>query len=436
MRILSKYTSAEDEEHYCFNMGYSPLSSGKIPMRELHERFQSLTYKKLYKVSAQKTAVRDSVKADTYFSNYDELLINLSELTEFEKNFPFYSPTPTEMLRDYTARSSELINSFLQRWWDSVINNVCNLKTVEGRQVRIHKEIDHLMLYSQRFSAENTALLNRLTASDIDLNTISKREKQGPVFDAEAERNVLAEMNNAHSAVDKHFALTAASDFYYKFRNTDRKYLDRSLEYCFEDIEILHIMNREYIHRELANKARTLQLMGQLSEGEKERYDRIEKYGFDGSVPAWKRICIIYENDGDLGQALWYCDKAIDYYKAHDMASLTEEFRKRREKLEKKISKQQNKADSDNKKKAPEKKTLEGETEKIKAAVSSKYTGSTDKIEDNPDFLKIHIYTSDNCKIGFVKIIKSDLSLSFRKLNGGMPQTYELSSVDDLKEYL
>lgn len=439
MRILNKYTSAGDEEEYCIRMGFKPLISGRIPMKELHERFQSLTYKKLYKISAQKTAVRDSVRPETYFSNYDELLINLSELSEFEKYFPFYSPTPTEMYRDYSARSSELINSFLQRWWDSVINNACNLKTVEGRQVRIQKEINHLMLYSSRFNDDNTAVLNKLTSAEINLETISKKEKQGPVFDAEAERGILSVLSQARSVSEKHFALISAADFYYKYRNTDRKYLDKCLELCFEDIEILHILNKEYIQRERADKQRTIRLLGKLDDSRSEYYDRIEKYGFNGTIPAWKRICIIYENDGKLEQALLYCEKAIDYYTARNMNSEIEEFQKRKEKLEKKKVKQQNKQNdksaSDKNKNTPEKRTPESETEKVKTAVSSKYPDSTDKIEDNPDFVKIHIYTADNRKIGFVKITKADMSLSFRKLIG-TPETFELSSVDDLKEYL
>ena len=439
MRILSKYTSEEDEKDYCFRMGYTPLITGKIPMRELHERFQSLTYKKLYKVSAQKMAVRDSVRPETYFSNYDELLVNLSELSEFEKYFPFYSPTPTEMYRDYSTRSSDLISSFLKRWWDSVINNACNLKTVEGRQVRIQKEINNLMRYNSRFNDDNTTVLNKLTSTEINLETISKKEKQGPEFDAEAERGILSVLNQARSVSDKHFALISAADFYYKYRNTDRKYLDKCLELCFEDIEILNILNKEFIRRERLNKQQTVNLLGRLDDSRKEYYDRVEKYGFNGIIPAWKRICIIYENDGNIEQALLYCNMAIEYYTARGMNSEIEDFQKRKDKLEKKKVKRQNdqnhKSASDKIKITSQKRTPESESERIRTIVSSKYSGSTDKIEDNPEFVKIHLYASDNRKIGFVKIMKADMSLSFRKLID-MPQTFELSSIDDLKKYL
>lgn len=56
--------------------------------------------------------------------------------------------------------------------------------------------------------------------------------------------------------------------------------------------------------------------------------------------------------------------------------------------------------------------------------------------EDNSEFIRLHIYTTDNKKIGAVKILRSDLSITFRKFENGIPTSYDLSSAEDIKKYL
>lgn len=54
--------------------------------------------------------------------------------------------------------------------------------------------------------------------------------------------------------------------------------------------------------------------------------------------------------------------------------------------------------------------------------------------EDTDDCLKLHIYTSDQRKIGNVRISKSDLSLQLKKI--GNPTPYILKSTEDIKNYI
>lgn len=54
--------------------------------------------------------------------------------------------------------------------------------------------------------------------------------------------------------------------------------------------------------------------------------------------------------------------------------------------------------------------------------------------EDTDDCLKLHIYTSDQRKIGNVRISKSDLSLQLKKI--GNPTSYILKSAEDIKNYI
>lgn len=54
--------------------------------------------------------------------------------------------------------------------------------------------------------------------------------------------------------------------------------------------------------------------------------------------------------------------------------------------------------------------------------------------ENTEDYLRLHIYTSNNKKIGNVKISRNDLSLQLRKI--GNPVPYTLKSIDDIKNYI
>lgn len=57
------------------------------------------------------------------------------------------------------------------------------------------------------------------------------------------------------------------------------------------------------------------------------------------------------------------------------------------------------------------------------------------KQEDSADFVRLHLYTSGR-KIGAVKIIRSDLSITFRRFENGIPTQYILTSAEDIRNYL
>lgn len=54
--------------------------------------------------------------------------------------------------------------------------------------------------------------------------------------------------------------------------------------------------------------------------------------------------------------------------------------------------------------------------------------------EDLDDYLRLHIYTSLNRKIGNIKILKSDFSIHFKKT--GSPETNILQSEEDIRKYI
>lgn len=286
----------------------------------------------LYELSTYKQWVRDAVKPDVYFSNYDELLRVLPMLIEYEPKFPFYKPLPSEMLEEYTSSRSELTNNYIYRWWDSVLNQASTLKTVNGKQNKIRRCVDELMRYKSHMSEDNISLIKRLTEDVIDLANLEKKEKEAPVFDLIGETQILNSLKSSRSVLEKHFNLIYAQDFYYKFRKTDEKYLDKCIELCLEDIELLDKLNDEYKREEIEMWAMYSDYRVDDDE-DKEYLKNVKKYGFDGVIPAWKRLCIVYTNKKQFDTAIKYCEKAIEYYESHGMSYEVADFKQRKDKL-------------------------------------------------------------------------------------------------------
>lgn len=148
-------------------------------------------------------------------------------------------------------------------------------------------------------------------------------------FEAELLKQYKKSLSNA---VDKHFALIGLQDFYYKYRELDSKYLQTCIAYCNEDISILPQMQAQYKRDE---KARIQQLSIAYSKSEiSKKLAAVDN--FNGNIPAFKRLAIIYEKSKDFNKAESICNQAISYYSEIGLISVAEEFVERKSKIAKK----------------------------------------------------------------------------------------------------
>ncbi|MDD7794123.1 TerB N-terminal domain-containing protein [Clostridium sp. 'White wine YQ'] len=149
-------------------------------------------------------------------------------------------------------------------------------------------------------------------------------------FDEVREKDILSELNEVrNNFVKRHFVLIDLQDFYYKYRDVDTKYLKKCIECCFQDINSLELLQKKYYQEEL-NRVKSLSSIYSKKEMDK----RISEIGkFNGSIPAFKRLAIIFEKQKDYEKAIEICDIAINYYKNLDMTTSVAEFQKRKDKL-------------------------------------------------------------------------------------------------------
>lgn len=299
-KLIDKYTTSDTEQVFCESYGY-PASSPtrQYSNSEIRVKAEYIIMHFLYGVSSNRQWVRDSTKIDAFFSNYDQLLLNLESLIEFEPYFPFEQPLPHELLSEYINSRNNLTRSFVERWFESVLNAASSLKTVEGKKKRINKEFDSFIPYLNCISEENASLINdkRHSIEEIDLDHIEKKEKPAPSFDAAKEHELLSAVRNAKDNMDLHFCYIGLQDFYYKYRK-EEKYLNLCIDYCLKDLEIVKNFK-----------------------------------DFIGTIPAFKRMAIIEENKKNYDEAIDYCNKAIEYYKRQKLSDLQLEFIDRKNKL-------------------------------------------------------------------------------------------------------
>lgn len=154
------------------------------------------------------------------------------------------------------------------------------------------------------------------------------KSKEELVFDTALERKLRDAYNKAHNPEERHFASILLQDFYYKYRNLDRMYLQECITYCMDDISCLPELQKSYKERErkriLSNSLLTKSEIQQ-------RISEIEP--FLGSIPAFKRLAIVYEKEKDYDNAIDICNQAIAYYSSIGLQSLVSEFDERYQKL-------------------------------------------------------------------------------------------------------
>lgn len=329
IRLIEKHTIPEYEKVFVDTFNFKPVDvKHNYSDDEISQKVRFIVFEQLSRAGTCKRWIKDAVKPDVFFTNYEELMAILENLIDFEGYFPFYKPTPSEMYRDYKENKERYVNEFIDRWYPYMYSQLSKLKTEKAQYDKAVKLRTELEKYEKHFSAKNIEYLN--TKRNSESAYVSPKKQL--VFDSAQERNLLNDLNRCKKYIDKHFAYIALQDFYYKYRE-ESVYLNKCIKYCLEDIAILSNMNAEYKADEIKEHGFASQLSGDSS-----YINEIKKYGFSAPIPAYKRLCIIYEKQKDYSTALKYCNEAIEYYKAHNVTSQINEFVKRKEKLSAKIS--------------------------------------------------------------------------------------------------
>lgn len=193
----------------------------------------------------------------------------------------------------------------------------------------LKKKIYDLLDKSYEDVKEQLAEKRKNGETILEVEILPPKRKEVLTFDTMQEQQLLNAYNSTRvNSLDQHFASISIQDFYYKYRNLDREYLEKCIAYCKDDISKLPEMQRIYIEEE-KNKI----LLRPLLSAEEKQKMISEIRPFFANIPAFKRLAIIYEKEKDYDSAISICDQAILFYEAGGMQSSVLEFSERKQKL-------------------------------------------------------------------------------------------------------
>ncbi len=154
-------------------------------------------------------------------------------------------------------------------------------------------------------------------------------------FDVAMEQNLIERLENSTRTLDKHFILIEIQNFYYKCRNIDEVYLEKCIQYCNLDIDLLPKVQSDYIEEE---KSRIL-MYKEIYTKEELNKEMSNITSFEGRIPAFERLAIIYEKQKKYQKAIDVCENAINYYKSISLTNYVTDFNNRMLKLIEKTAK-------------------------------------------------------------------------------------------------
>ncbi len=280
-------------------------------------------------------------------------IVRLAKTFEFtKKNFitkypELFSETMTKLMREKIGKNHILLSEILDK-------KELNELKVEGFGMfangTISDKLSNIPLISESFVLKKTVYglleetqesvktkLAELKKKGIALEPQQmlkpkQKEKIVLVFDDSKEKELLGELKkNSHKPMDRHFTYIDLQAFYYTYRDLDRKYLEKCIEYCEEDIKTLNDVQKSYISTIL----KRLKNISEIDDNNRFESEKDIESEFKGYIPAFSRLAIIYEKEKEYKKAIEICNAAIQYNKSLNMD--TNEFTDRKERLLMKI---------------------------------------------------------------------------------------------------
>lgn len=136
--------------------------------------------------------------------------------------------------------------------------------------------------------------------------------------------DLLSNVEKAQNQMDKHFAYLKLQQYYYKIRKESQNNMQLCIDWCLKDISELDKLDFEYAFENETAKRKSIERIGLKAYIEQEEYMK-KKYGnngndgkmFDGIIPAFEYLAIIYEQAKDCDKAIHITEQAEQYYISH-----------------------------------------------------------------------------------------------------------------------
>lgn len=260
--------------------------------------------------------LKTTVTPDTFFKNLDKAKECLYELAVYERQGEYcFFDSPAERLKELlnTQRYTELINKFIEKYWYRILQEATALNFEEARLTKINSFQDGLTPFLSYFKEENKKYLKQLAETELDLSNLPKPKIE---FDESKEKSLLANLENAADALQRHFCYNDLIDFYYKYRNDYPETTVNCIKYCSKDINSIPETSDDYIKSRIVS---ILRLYSDDKQKQDEKIAKVQEQGFNVNYPAFDRITMLFYYGKDYDSAIYYCKLAIENGQDYDM---------------------------------------------------------------------------------------------------------------------
>ncbi len=267
--------------------------------------------------------------------------------TNYIKNYPsLFKETLTDVMKEKNGEEQILIGSYFVKddFKFMQVEEISPFANLSIREQKIQipmissniklKKVVYELLESTHEEVKKKLAILRKTETVPKVESASKTNKVILSFDSKVEGELLDKYNNAIDDLDKHFTLIELQNFYYKYRKLDEAYLKQCIAYCEEDLNMLSQIQESHFER---GKASLLQFP-EYYNGVRLQSELNKIGNFEGRIPAFERLAIIYEKSGYMQKAISICESAVDYYSSLKMIEYANQFKERLLKLTKKMS--------------------------------------------------------------------------------------------------
>lgn len=304
-----------------------PISQSVYPNNFMFERNQAEYCLKQLEESAY--LINHTTNPTTFFGRLHFSFDKLLELITYEKFGFFTNKTPSEDYQMLLDKLDETVNRFIDRSYEKQLEKVRSLKTEQGKRnslekyfIKMYEAFDCAHTFwqgdsiSEHYSGDLYTVNNLIYLNDLykesvltydldksiagsfveseifqDIDNVkcvtqkSKADNHELVFDKILENELLLKYQKYENDISSrtYYSALPLIDFYYKYRNLDEKYMDSCIEYCNICISLLSASS-------------------------------MQKYLADGiSIPAFKRLVIIYDKKKEYEKALEIIEEALKY---------------------------------------------------------------------------------------------------------------------------
>lgn len=105
---------------------------------------------------------QETLKPEIFFSRFDLILERYEHLISIEDYVSFNSERPSELYTQIKSSTSDTIQHFVKRYFLDAYQKARELKTPTGRQNRITKAFEMLMLYQDKMDSACVSLAEKL----------------------------------------------------------------------------------------------------------------------------------------------------------------------------------------------------------------------------------------------------------------------------------